>query len=416
MRTLKRTATAFYTIIQKCLNVQHTLFPSGNCHEFWKDIYIINSNTNSEIHLFFYHYITTLYLKSNNNSRIKEKFAKFKAMIDNVFISEELKEEIIALFCKTQKTYYGFSRFAYIYKYKKSQYVIKNDLYLNEIDEDKTNVFTLYQDNSKYLFQINDLINIINNNLSNSPNFFVNPKVSKNPYNNMPLTHTSLYNIYFFIKNRNGIMPELFHHYFMCNFNIDLFSQNYECLIRNTAIRNYVNVSNCELLYSEIKIMLRIYAKKIRIHKDFPVEKIINIMRPYLHLYYLEKYAINGTAKKYESGNLLEKKMRLFYSFNPQFGRKYIRFLSKPVYNFDNKDNKRKRYPSVTIFNDKHISFNETPEELDIISETQDMREYGFNDIANYVLDPIQVEVLRFNRYYILLNERDVGVDDNLDN
>ena len=56
MRTLKRTATAFYTIIQKCLNVQHTLFPSGNCHEFWKDIYIINSNTNSEIHLFFYHY------------------------------------------------------------------------------------------------------------------------------------------------------------------------------------------------------------------------------------------------------------------------------------------------------------------------------------------------------------------------
>ena len=93
MRTLKRTATAFYTIIQKCLNVQQTLFPSGNCHEFWKDIYSVNLNTNSAIHLFFYHYITTLYLKSNNNSRIKEKFAKFKAMIDNIFISEELKEK-----------------------------------------------------------------------------------------------------------------------------------------------------------------------------------------------------------------------------------------------------------------------------------------------------------------------------------
>ena len=43
------------------------------------------------------------------------------------------------------------------------------------------------------------------------------------------------------------------------------------------------------------------------------------------------------------------------------------------------------------------------------------MREYGFNDIANYVLNPIEVEVLRFNRYYILLNERDVNADVNAD-
>ena len=396
---------AFYTIIQKHLDVQQILFPSGNCHQFWRDIYDINLNANSVIRLFFYHYITTLYLRSNNNSHIKYKFAKFKAMIDNVFISVELKEEIIDLFCKTQKAYHGFSRLVYIYKYTKSQYIIKNDLYLNEIDEKKSNVFTLYQDNSKYLFQINDLINIINNNLSNSPNFFVNPKISKNPYNNMPLTHTSLYNIYFFIKNRNGIMPELFHHYFMCNFNIDLFSQNYECLIRNTAIRNYINVSNYMLLYSEIKFMLRIYAKKIHIHKEFSREKLVNIMRPYLHLYYLEKYAITGTTKKYESRILLEKKMRLFYNFNPHFGRKYIRFLSKPIFNFDknNTDNKIiKKFPSVTTFNDKHISFNETPEELNIISENQNIREYEygqnyFNVLVNYVLNPVEVQ--RFNRF-----------------
>jgi len=417
--TTTTTTSSFYTIIQKHLDVPQILIPSGNCHQMWADINL--HNISDLIRIFFYQYITSLFLKSTlRTCSIKNKFNMFKHMIDNVFIKEleELKEEMLDLFCKIQKTYYGFSRFAYIYKYKKSQYVIKNDLYLNEIDECKTNVYTLYQDKSKYLFMINDLINIINNNLSNSPNFFVSPKISKNPYNNMPLTHASLYNIYFFIKNRNGIIPELFHHFFMCNFNISLFAQKYECIIRNTAIKNFVNLSSIEILYPNIQHMLRVYAKKIRIHKEFPKEKLLNIMRPYLQLYYLEKFAITGSGIKYESKTELEDKLRLFVKFNPHFGRKYIHFLSKPIFIFQNDDanlnNKRKRFPSITTFNDKHISFNETLEELNIMSVNQHNRQHNFNEILNLVLHP--VEIHRFNRYYVIYNEGEDLPSDNDDN
>jgi hypothetical protein len=405
MTTAVTETSSFYTIIQKHLDVPQILIPSGNCHQLWSDINL--HNISELIQIFFYQYITSLFLKSIGGTFcIKDKFNIFKRMlIDNVFISEEIKEEMLDLFCKIQKTYYGFSRFVYIYKYKKSQYVIKNDLYLNEIDESKINVYTLYQDKSKYLFMINDLINIINNNLSNSPNFFVSPKISKNPYNNMPLTPASLYNIYFFIKNRNGIIPELFHYFFMCNFNISLFAQKYECIIRNTAIKNFVNVSSIKILYPNIQHMLRVYAKKIRIHKEFPKEKLLNIMRPYLQLYYLEKFAISGSGIKYESKTELEDKMRLFVKFNPQFGRKYIHFLSKPIFIFQNDDanlnNKRKRFPSITTFNNKHISFNETLEELNIINQSN--RQYNFNEILNLVLYPVEIQ--RFNRYYVSYNE-----------
>ena len=69
---------------------------------------------------------------------------------------------------------------------------------LDQLVNDK-NEFCLFQENNKYLFTIQDLIKIIHNSIANTSNFFNNPLAIKNPYNNMLINKSTLYNIYFFI-------------------------------------------------------------------------------------------------------------------------------------------------------------------------------------------------------------------------
>ena len=64
---------------------------------------------------------------------------------------------------------------------------------------------------------------IINNALSNSPDFFSVPLVIKNPYNNVPFNKSTLYNIYFNIMSKTYIVSELIHKFFLTNFDINKF-------------------------------------------------------------------------------------------------------------------------------------------------------------------------------------------------
>ena len=113
---------------------------------------------------------------------IEIKFKYFIDEINNIFLTEEQKEDFINIFCEIQKTYFALSRFAYIYKYKKAKVVVDFDLCLSPIDINNKNSVCLFQEKYKFYFKINDLINIIDTSLSNSPNFFSDPLISKNPY------------------------------------------------------------------------------------------------------------------------------------------------------------------------------------------------------------------------------------------
>ena len=59
---------------------------------------------------------------------LKIKFKYFIDEINNIFLTEEQKNDFINIFCKIQKTYFLLSRFAYIYKYKKAKIVVDFDL------------------------------------------------------------------------------------------------------------------------------------------------------------------------------------------------------------------------------------------------------------------------------------------------
>ena len=298
--------------------------------DIWKNILynkgVASDNViNSMIYLYLSTFISKLDLDMHDF--IKHKFSELEnTILRNIFVTENIRTQILEIISKAQRHYRAISRLAYVWKFKRAPLQVTADLYMNEIDPIKPNIFTLFQNGSRYYFAISDLINIINNNLLNSHNFFSDPCASKNPYNNVEFTHCDLYNIYFFIKTRNIIMPRLIEGLFKCNLNLGEFEMEYESFLRDTTIHNHVYKSNETVLYRMVMHMLENecieYTKILHIDDDFPIKTLVDIMRPYLHLYYLTLYYIDGTIKKSNAGLLLKKKLRLFVKFNPKFGRR----------------------------------------------------------------------------------------------
>jgi len=260
-------------------------------------------------------------------------------------------DEILDIYSKAQRTYYAFIRLAHIYRLKKYKTVISDDLSMTPLDINHRNTFILIHDKSKYLFSINDLIKIIETSITLAPNFFQEPKRPTNPYTNLVLNYSTLYNIYFKMKASGRIMSTIFHLYFLSNFDLNHFTLNNEAFLRDTTIQNYVNNTQPSILYNSILAMLKThpYTKKLVIHEEFPKDLLINIFRPFLYCYYIINYDIRGTQRVSIYKNMLYQKLKGFYKYNKAFGRKINH--GKPK--FYNKITGWKKYSFVT----HHIPF-----------------------------------------------------------
>jgi len=284
---------------------------------------------------------------------IKNKYLFLNETIENIFNTEKIKEDFFDYFSKIQKSYNAFSRLAYLYKYKKAKVMVNTDLIMNEIKESEKYVYCLFQNNCKYLFKIHELIKIIDNSIANSCEFFSNPISIKNPYNNIILNKSTLYNIYFFVKTKTILHSEILYYFFKTNFNLNNFTKQYQYLLRNFSIQSYLTNSNQEIIIDNIECMIDEYntfikkrEKQIIIDHTFPKDLLINIMKPYLELFLKSQYSLLYTYRIY-CKRLLKQKLIDFNKFNPLFGRKnYI--IKKDI--FLNKI-------SSFEYNTKHISF-----------------------------------------------------------
>lgn len=351
----------FFNILQSLIGIEKKRYPD--------DPFVIPENTGDYICFCEKGHIKTFiniiynkakYCKKENilSKNAFGKFSSLNSILENTFYGKELKEQIFHIFQKSQKYYFAFSRLAHVYRLKKNQYVVTDDLMLNKLDPNNKLTFILVENKSNFLFNINQIINIIETAISNSPNFFCNPLSPLNPYNNQEFTNATLYNIYFQMKQIGRVIPLLFHLFFLENFNKDNYVEKYEPNIREHAIKKYIFNSPHAILYSSVVSMLRHnpYTKKLTIDKSFPKDLLVNIFRPFLFHDYISNYYIKGTSKNYYSTHLLYTKLKKFYQFNPAFGRKFV--------NLTKINNKiiKKEY----ILNTKHISFYDIP----ILNET----------------------------------------------
>lgn len=331
---------------------------------------IIKNILKTDNNVFLYNYIddgidniikSFFDLLLNKEINVKTKFAFLKETLTNFLIKNSKEDSFIRYFCKIQKAYHILNRFVYHYKFKKAKIVVNADMCLNELAPNDKNVICILHNNSKYLFHINDLIKIINCALTNSHMHFSEPKCIKNPYNNIPFEKSTLYNIYFFIRYKTDYYPELFFKFFRVDFNLTAFKINNEYVLREYSIKHFVENSPSNILIDEIKGMIDFYNQycrelflrhRIIIHKEFPKDKLIKIMKPYLLLFMRSQYSYLA-HKRREASYILKQKLIMFHKFNPQFGRKTYKIVTK----YDD-DFKRVLTGRVIEFNDKHIAFN----------------------------------------------------------
>lgn len=279
----------------------------------------------------------------NKQLDTKHKYKTFFELLHG-FLIKHKQDEFLDYFCKIQKNYNILNRLIYNYKYKKSKIVVNTDMGLNELTEYGKNVICILDKNSKYLFNINDLIKIIDASLTNSYMFFSKPKSVKNPYNNLPFNKSTLYNIYFFIRYKTDFYPQLLFKFFECDFNLTNFKFLNEHLLRDYSLENYVYKTPYNTIEHEIRNMVYIFnlycrENRIRIHEDFPQKKLVEIMRPYLFLYFKSQYDFHPEVKRRYLRYFKISMMR-FTNFNPQFGRKKI----KPLYTVNKYFKKKKNW------------------------------------------------------------------------
>jgi len=162
----------------------------------------------------------------------------------------------------------------------------------------------------------------------------------------------------------------------MCNFNLRQFQNENKRLIHEHAITRYVNNSPPAQLRSSIIDMIyehNRYKKKLRIHHNFPLNKLLEIMRPYLMLYYKSKYSgLRRINRKYEL--LLCSKMKEFINYNPKFGQKL-------------KPSELCLGSSADTFNDLHIKFKLPYEHLDCFNKSHLSTELDLDTSDDDTLD-----------------------------
>ena len=383
---------SYFYIIQKCLGSNNIIQPCNFKRNFIEE-YIKNVKCKTDIDCvicyFFYDFIFNLYKYNNfifydeitREKQIiadlfqKTKVSKFfilQKLLKNMFYSDDMKEKIHEIFYKIQRTYYGFSRLAYIFKFKRANIPIKTDLFMNNIDISKKKYIEIFQNNSIYYFTLFDIINILNTQLGYAPSFIPKPKLCKNPYNNIPFSSSILLNIYLYIKNSNYKIPILLQKYYECNFDIDNFKNENENLIVENAIKRFLYKGDSIRIEHFIREMLEDYIPSLEIDKDFPTNILIDIMRPYLHLYMITIY-LKKTDKYINSKKLLKSKLKLFYLYNKNFGRKFIKLIK-------NIDSNSFKFKNIE-YNTRYLPFDKLNENI-----FKDRSKNEINNITNNLI------------------------------
>jgi len=293
-----------------------------------------------------------------------EKLSKYEILqtiLDNRFLSKHQKEEYFTLFSMSQKTSMAFSKFVFIHKYKKAKIGNTTDMMMNEIKKGDRGVVEVYQQGAVYLFRTSEVNKIVENSICDSEYMFAKPKPVKNPFNNIPFTKANLYTMYFGIEKMSVIkLPIIFYKYFLADFNLETFYKENQVMLRDKGIREYVENTEIDELYDDIFEMLdytEVFTKKkinIDISEDCCKCAIVQIMKPYLMLYFKHKNSLNKYESKQSLYNLRRKLFELV-DFNPLFGRKIRKQINPGLENkIAFKTYFNLNYPSNHVKFDKH--------------------------------------------------------------
>jgi len=317
--------SAFITLLKITSNIEVNEYKDESFEEYLISMEKMKNSNSNKITLYIYYYINEMQWSKVNNMYefISLKHEKRKGYTECKF-DEEMGKEFENNWYKAQKAYFAFIKMAQIYRYKKKPKVTI-DLKYDEIEIKNKNTMKIHHEGQLYYFALSDLKKIIIQSLSNCVNYFAEPLYVKNPYNNVALTKGLLFNIYTKMISYNMVL-ELFTGYYKCEFDITIFKLNYENLIKEVFINRSVLIKRDEELFYPCRRMLGdLCPNRDRVDTRIEKKEFVKILRPYYYLYVVQKFHTNGLEKTNRSYNLLIKKIDELYSYNPKFGRFYVK-------------------------------------------------------------------------------------------
>lgn len=293
-------------------------------------IYIINNmNLFNECDIIFYTVI--------RGFNVENKYKELHKLLNNIFIPEPKKNELLYKFYVAEKHFNSLKRFAYLMKIKKAKECsFETDLCMNPLEEvNENNKIKIYekQTNMFYTFKFSDLNNIIENCLSYAPNFFSQPLPIKNPLTNVEFSRNNLYNIYFKMRFQAFPINELFHLFFLSNFDIKKFKIVNMCIIREVAIKKYVASLSDDIKNELIRDLLLDYdglQDNIDIDPEFPSDVLLKHFSHLIYHYHIQNYSLNPLMRN-TSANTISQFLKNFKKLNPCFGRKMI-ITKNPIF------------------------------------------------------------------------------------
>lgn len=275
------------------------------------------------------------------------KMLSVKIMVyNNFFINETKQQNLIALFSKAQKIYWILNRFVQKYKYKKTKsFDIQKSLYEVEFSKcKKTHIISLIENNTKYIFRINELLNLWKTSLANCCNLQPAPIIPRNPYTGLKISIHNLYNIYFFARfNTDILINNLIKSFFYLNFDIKKFKKEQYHNLCDNAIKNYIQDSEpIQLFYDCINMINanpRIFNYS-RINEEMNYKhkiQFVRLLKEYLTYYLYSTESCNPFIKS-KNRILFKKSIKKFMKKHPTFGRRIIltpRSQSQNIENFN---------------------------------------------------------------------------------
>ena len=351
----------------------------------------------------------------------ENKYEKFKMVNESYFINNKDKAYFNRFYQRNIR-FYLFMIKTLSRKYQNLHRVkFDNDLDLALNPLRCSSSIYLFHHNRLYGFDIFDLLKIIKNALTFSNGLFIESMLPKNPYNNKEFSVSNLINIYLYMYSKGMNIPLYFEMFRKSGFDINIYIECYEPLIKLRCIKNFCNDMTDDEMYGYIIIMLRSYKlKSAIIHPEFSKEEVINQFKPYLEKYFIHCYSYHPTLQ-IKSHKENKRAIQTFFNLNPNFGRiiymtsdprfeemvqkelkyKYLNYLSQyiPDYNFFddirifntvNESIESSDYEDNSYFininalesqNIDEVTESEEDDELDILLQNPDF----LNEIDNHV-------------------------------
>lgn len=314
------TKTLIYTLFEENISIENIFFSSLLFH--------LNNNekplfpTKKQI----FHSLLSL----SPNTKKTKIILFYKIIWKHLFLNQCQKEKLLGIFSKMQRTYYGFSLLAQLYKKKYASLAVNQDLFLNTLDpkDKKTCILLIYK--SIYYFSLADIWKLLEKGWTHHDDFDLELSTAKNPYTNIEFSKSELYHFYFHFKKVGHKIPLLFEFMFLEHFDLNAYEIKHEHYIFKYIIRKFVfnntSTENNRHLYRHILEMIddNPHSNKWEIHPDFSREKLIDIMRSYVYLYYLITYGKLTSTQYTFICSFLYNSLYLFWKYNPLFGQKKI--------------------------------------------------------------------------------------------